>query len=281
MRDDARGWPGAGRGALDAIYPIAWVVDRVGGGVLTKTDASKPHRPLSDAPPGAQRRHWEQSQIEREETLSVAESAAYQYTAGSGPFNKYLLYSTTKDVDEIPEYGNGPGGVAGNNFDGIIGPPLIVHKLYKTIQAAPRPSKTMHFIRSVTKPDELPHRRTGVENPEAGSVFPNVTFISTSLADPDDYLSGALSTFFDTEKLCCFMIITTPPGFPMLPLVVGKSAYDSEREIVLPAGTLLIYRETIHDDKAIPGMHTEYVCYDAALPSAESINEYQLSLQNP
>lgn len=211
--------------------------------------------------------------------LSAIGSSAYQYTKGSGPFNKYLMYNAPGvDVDNIPNYGKAPGGAAGNNYAGTIGPPLIVHQLYKTIQAAPRPSTTMHFIRSVRTPEELPHRRNGVATPLPGSVFPNVTFISTSLASPAAYMSGMLAGFFNTTSLCCFMIITTPPGFPVLPLVVGKSAYKEEQEIVLPPGTLLIYRETIHSETAIPGMDTEFVCYDATLSSVESIEKYKTAI---
>ena len=189
-------------------------------------------------------------------TQSLPEDVSYKYTESSSPFKNFLLNKNEETHSSF----------SAKN----------VHQLYKTIQGAPRPSTVMHFLRSVEQHKELPHMRQGVVDPKPGSVFPNVTFISTSVAAPSDYMKGTLSGFFTKNTNCCFMIITTPPGFPILPLVVGKSAFKKEQEVLLPAGTLLIYRETIMSDSAIKGATgVKFVCYDASLPSAESLKEYQ------
>lgn len=201
--------------------------------------------------------------------------AAYDYTVGSGKFNKYLL-SLANNASLVPSYGAGPGGVGGSTLSGQIGPPELVHKLYKIVQAAPRPTSTMHFLRAVNSQSELPHVRAGISDPQEGQVIPNATFISASMAAPSSYLSGVLATFFNSSSVCCFQIITTPKGFPILPMVVGKSKYKNEQEVVLPAGTLLIYRGVLLEPGLFtPGESVKFVMYDAELPPTEVVQQFE------
>lgn len=178
--------------------------------------------------------------------IPQAKDVAYSYTAGSGKFNKYLLYPADGgDPANIPKYGAGKGGVAGNDKSGDIGPPDLLHRLYKLINRCPRLPKDAVFLRSVRTLDELPHNmgKAALVEPKVGTGCLNVTFMSTSSAAPDDYLEGQLGNFFIKPTSCCLMATTCPRNSPVLPLVLGgkaNSVYEHEQEVLLPPGLVLV-----------------------------------------
>lgn len=185
--------------------------------------------------------------------IPQAKDVAYNYTVGSGRFNKYLLWPADLvggDPAKIPAFGAGKGGVAGNADAGEIGPPDKLHRLYKLINRCPRLPKSAVFIRAVKRKADLPHNlgKSAAVEPAVGTGYLNVTFMSTSSAAPDDYTSGLLSSFYnhgDGDGGCCMMAVTCPEGAPVLPLVLGgssTSAYASEREVVLPPGLVLVFQ---------------------------------------
>ncbi len=99
-------------------------------------------------------------------------------------------------------------------------------------------------LRAVNHQLGLPHNLGKKEpiTPIVGRGYLNVTFMSTSVADPDDYTKGQLSAFYDTSKNCCMFVCMCPRGTPVLPLVLGKSAYAQEQEVLLAPGLLLVYQ---------------------------------------
>ena len=182
--------------------------------------------------------------------IPYAKDVAISYTSSSTPFNKYMLWPSSKvggDPSKIPTQGEGKGGVGGAYSVTQIGPPDKLHRLYKLINRCPRLDEDAVFLRSVNKLEDLPHnigKETPV-NPEIGKGYLNVTFMSTSSADPSDYLSGALGTFYNKKSSCCMYALTVPKGSPVLPLVVGgnnMSTFSSEQEVVLPPGLVLVYQ---------------------------------------
>ena len=197
--------------------------------------------------------------------LKGEDNAAYNYTQGSGPFNKYLLHPGP--VDHIPSYGSGAGGAAGNNFSGVIGPPVAVHRLYKLIDNAPRMPSTMHLLRGVKTSAELPHLRGSdpISKPTIGQPFVNTTFISTSIAAPEKYFNSVLKHFINASEQCCWMVFTTPANFPALPIVFGQSAYPDEQEVILPPGVILHYVKE-ETDRDVEGSKMHVVYYDVLLP---------------
>ena len=180
--------------------------------------------------------------------------ASYIYTQGSGRFNRFLLYardSTGKEVTDptkIPAFGMGKGSAGSLAFSHGPMDPMVTHQLYRMMQQAPRTPTAMHFLRAVRANEQLPHRRNrkpGDKDAMVGDVFPNVTFTSTTIAAAEDYYlkpEAHLDWFYDVIANCCFMIISVPANFPILPMVVGKGAFDEQQEIVLPPGGLFVYR---------------------------------------
>lgn len=184
--------------------------------------------------------------------LPDAASAALEYTMSSTKFNKYLLWPSAAvggNPANIPPAGTGAGGVGGANTYTEIGPPKKLHRMYKLLNRCPRLSKTCYFIRSVNKTSGLPHnlgKSTNV-NPEVGKGYLNITFMSTSNADPKDYNGGTnLATFYNYYGACCLYIITVPAGTPVLPLLLDTSLsdYPDEEEVVLPPGLVLVFQGT-------------------------------------
>lgn len=182
-----------------------------------------------------------------------AKNIAYSYTVGSGRFNKYLLWPSSKvngDPTKIPKMGSGPGGVAGNMDAGQIGPPEELHRLYKLINRCPRLPQPAVFLRAGKTWHEQPHNlgKAAPITPQVGRGYLNVTFMSTSSAPPDQYLYGELATFYTPSPLdggCCLFAITCPANSPVLPLVLGGAAmsdYETEQEVVLPPGLVLVYQ---------------------------------------
>lgn len=185
--------------------------------------------------------------------LPGAKDVAMSYTIGSGKFNKYILYPSSKiegDPQKIPLYGAGGGGVAGSMLSGDIGPPDLLHRLYKLIKRCPRLQEPCYFVRGVNSQRELPHNlgKSELVDPVVGRGYLNVTFMSTSSADPSSYTSDfALTNFYNTSSKCCLYIITAPKGTPVLPLVLGgtsTSAYASEQEVMFPPGLVLVFQGT-------------------------------------
>ena len=206
-----------------------------------------------------------------------AKDVAYSYTVGSGKFNKYLLWPSSKvggDPTKIPDYGQGAGGVAGSIGSGVIGPPDALHRLYKLINRCPRLDQPAVFLRSVRRTHDLPHNlgKETLVQPVVGRGYLNVTFMSTSSAPPDQYLDGALGNFYDSLADCCMYAITAPKGSPVLPLVLGGtaySAYASEQEVVFPPGLVLVYQG---QKKLAVGSSTATIhFYQAALPPSASL----------
>ena len=185
--------------------------------------------------------------------LPGAKDVAMSYTIGSGKFNKFILYPSSKiegDPQKIPLYGAGGGGVAGSMLSGDIGPPDLLHRLYKLIKRCPRLQEPCYFVRGVNSQRELPHNlgKSELVDPVVGRGYLNVTFMSTSSADPSSYTSDfALTNFYNTSSKCCLYIITAPKGTPVLPLVLGgtsTSAYASEQEVMFPPGLVLVFQGT-------------------------------------
>jgi hypothetical protein len=206
--------------------------------------------------------------------LPEAKEVALSYTIGSGKFNKYILWPSSKidgDPKKIPLFGAGQGGVGGSGGSGEIGPPLVLHRLYKLINRCPRLQTPCFFVRGVNSERELPHNlgKTALVAPEVGRGYLNVTFMSTSTAAPSSYTSGILSGFYDTSSKCCLYIITAPKGTPILPLVVGgssASAYAAEQEVMFPPGLVLVFQGT--SQKQVGSYMTTIHFYEARAPPA-------------
>ena len=172
-------------------------------------------------------------------------SAVMNYTEGSGPFQKYLLYKAD-DPSKIPSFGSGPGGVGGNNFSGVIGPPKKIHRLYKLLAKCPGLPRDCVFLRSTTTEFGLPHNlgKTVLTAPVVGRGYLNVTFISTTWGDPKIYYSsGPISGFHNESTACCMYALLCPQGLPVLPIATNSkaSAYASEQEVLLPPGLVMVY----------------------------------------
>lgn len=184
--------------------------------------------------------------------LPGAKAAALSYTKGSGKFNKYILWPASKvdnDPKKIPLFGAGEGGVGGSMMSGEIGPPNILHRLYKLINRCPRLQTPCLFVRGVNSEGELPHNlgKSEFVTPVVGRGYLNVTFMSTSTAPPSGYLSGNLKSFYNASSNCCLYIIAAPQGIPILPLVVGGSStsvYADEKEVMFPPGLVLVFQGT-------------------------------------
>lgn len=182
-----------------------------------------------------------------------AKDIAFSYTVSSTRFNKYLLWPSSKvggDPRKIPASGTGVGGVGGNDSYTEIGPPDALHRLYKLINRCPRLPTPAIFLRAGNGWKDLPHNlgKAAPITPVVGRGYLNVTFMSTSSADPDHYSGGALSMFYNhggPDGGCCMFAVTCPTNSPVLPLVLGgsdASAYSTEQEVVLPPGLVLIYQ---------------------------------------
>lgn len=201
-----------------------------------------------------------------------AKDVAKSYTASSSAFNKYLLWPSSKingDPTKIPTWGSGAGGVAGATSSGDIGPPKKLHQLYKLINRCPRLDRPTVFLRAVLQSSSLPHNLGKKEQtqPVIGRGYLNVTFMSTSSAGPNDYLSGALSTFYINATGCCMYAITAPKGTPVLPLVLGgsnTSEFATEQEVVFPPGLVLVYQGA--ETKPVGSKTVEVHFYHAMLP---------------
>lgn len=188
--------------------------------------------------------------VDEMSSIPGAKGVAYSYTASSSAFNKYLLWPSAEvggDPTKIPKWGSGAGGVGGATSSGDIGPPEKIHQLYKLINRCPRLDRPTVFLRAVNYASSLPHNlgKTSQVQPVVGRGYLNVTFISTSSAGPNDYLSGALGTFYNNAAGCCMYAITAPKGTPVLPLVLGggnTSAFATEQEVVFPPGLVLVYQ---------------------------------------
>lgn len=188
--------------------------------------------------------------IDQMAEIPGAKNVAKSYTAGSGPFNKYLVYQPSdSNPASIPSAGSGAGGVGGNNFYGKIGPPSDLHRLYKLIIRAPLLQERMVVLRSDKSNMGLPHnlgKSTSVE-PVIGQGYPIITFLSTTVAPPGNYVGTILGTFYNVDTGCCLMSITIDKGIPILPLVLGSSNlsnYATELEVVLPPGLVLRFAGT-------------------------------------
>lgn len=180
-----------------------------------------------------------------------AKNTAHNYTVGSGKFNKYLLYKAPEgDPTKIPAYGSGAGGVAGDAGSGQIGPPDLLHRLYKLINRCPRLPEPAIFLRAGRSWRDQPHNlgKASPITPKVGRGYLNVTFMSTSSATPDNYTNTVLSMFYNNggpDGGCCMFAITCPANSPVLPLVLGghdASAHVNEQEVVLPPGLVLVYQ---------------------------------------
>ena len=151
------------------------------------------------------------------------------YTDSAAPFNRYLALCVLGSIDE--------------------GLQMKVHRLYKVLARCPRLEEQAVFLRSVKDPRSLPHNRYGAEKqrPVIGRAYLNVTFLSTTQADPSAFVDedgDGLATFFDVGAMCCMYAITAPAGLPVLPLPSYDdfSSYDADEEAILPPGLLLVYQ---------------------------------------
>lgn len=179
-----------------------------------------------------------------------AKHVAVSYTHGSGKFNKYLLWPSDQidgNPANIPDYGSGYGGAMGSMLEGQIGPPSDLHRLYKLLNRCPRLQKPAVCLRAVRNEAGLLHNlgKTTLKDPTIGEGYLNVTFMSTTVAAPDEFLSGLLGGFYNKYEKCCISVITVPAGFPVLPLVVGgtdTSYYATEKEVLLPPGLVFVYQ---------------------------------------
>ena len=199
---------------------------------------------------------WYKEFITSVDVLSGVEDAtgvAYSYTAGSGKFNRYLRWPSTLvdgDPSKIPTYGVGQADAMGYKFYGYVGPPDLLHRLYKLVNRCPRLTDDAVFLRAVRNVSGLPHnlgKSPPFAEPEIGKRYLNVTFMSTSSAAPSNYMTGNLSSFYDKENRCCMYVITAPSGTAVLPLVLGgktNSQFPDEQEVVLPPGLLLVFQGT-------------------------------------
>ena len=150
------------------------------------------------------------------------------YTGDSGHFNRYLASNDQKDLypDSIKEE---------------------VHRLYKLLARCPRLEEQAVFLRSVRNPRSLPHNRHFAEaqHPMIGRAYLNVSFLSTTIAEPDAFVDDALTTFFSQKLMCCMYVVTAPAGLPILPLAVAGPNFntdEAEAEVILPPGLLLVYQ---------------------------------------
>tara|TARA_Y100000768_G_scaffold204160_1_gene153757 strand:- start:1368 stop:3230 length:1863 start_codon:yes stop_codon:yes gene_type:complete len=188
--------------------------------------------------------------------IEGAKGVAYSYTVGSGKFNRYLRWPSASvggDPSKIPDKAQGEADAVGNTFYGNVGPPDMMHRLYKLINRCPLiPSgPPVVFLRAVTGKSGLPHnlgKSPPFAEPVVGKRYLNVTFMSTSSAAPSSYLKGNLSSFYSKYNKCCMYAITATVGeTPALPLVLGGNAnsqFPDEQEVVLPPGLLLVFQGT-------------------------------------
>lgn len=188
--------------------------------------------------------------------IEGAKGVAYSYTVGSGRFNRYLRWPSALvggDPSKIPDNAQGEADVVGNKFYGNVGPPDMMHRLYKLINRCPLipNGPPVVFLRAVTSKSGLPHnlgKSPPFAEPVVGKRYLNVTFMSTSSAAPSSYLKGNLSSFYSKYNKCCMYAITAGVGeTPALPLVLGggaNSQFPDEQEVVLPPGLLLVFQGT-------------------------------------
>ena len=189
--------------------------------------------------------------------IEGAKGVAYSYTAGSGKFNRYLRWPSALvkgDPSKIPTYGTGETDTVGNTFHGYVGPPDMMHRLYKLMNRCPLiPDRVglppVVFLRAVRDISGLPHnlgKSRPFAEPVVGKRYLNVTFMSTSSAAPASYVKkGNLSSFFNKNNKCCMYAITIVGNTPVLPLVLGGNAssqFPDEQEVVLPPGLLLVFQ---------------------------------------
>jgi len=211
-----------------------------------------------------------------------AKGVAYSYTVGSGKFNRYLRWPSTLvggDPSKIPKQGDGAADATGNKFYGDVGPPDLLHRLYKLVNRCPRlpPGPPAVFLRAVRNESGLPHnlgKSPPFVEPEIGKRYLNVTFMSTSSAAPSNYMKGNLSAFYSKKDRCCMYAITALAETAVLPLVLGgknNSQYPDEQEVVLPPGLLLVFQGTkylnVHND----GILTKVYFYQIARPGDVTI----------
>ena len=114
---------------------------------------------------------------------------------------------------------------------------------------APLLQERMVVLRSDNSNMGLPHNlgKSAPVEPVIGQGYPIVTYLSTTVAPPGNYVSTVLSTFYNAGTGCCLFSITIDKGIPILPLVLGSSNlsnYAKELEVVLPPGLVLRFSGT-------------------------------------
>ena len=183
---------------------------------------------------------------------NTEQAAIESYTACSKYFNRYLATSNPKLLSEHTKLG--------------------VHRLYKLLARCPRLEEQAVFLRSVDDTRRLPHNRyfAGERRPVIGRAYLNVTFMSTTIAEPNAFVNDALHSFFDIDDMCCIYAITAPAGLPILPLAFAgpniSNDHEEEAEVILPPGLLLVYQGervlTLGSDKKEATVHF----YQAVVP---------------
>jgi hypothetical protein len=118
---------------------------------------------------------------------------------------------------------------------------------------------------------------TTPQEPTVGTGYLNVTFMSTSAADPSNYLKGVLSNFYDNFTPCCMQVYVFPVGMPILPIGLGgakSSLYPSEKEVLVPPGMYLVFLGTKMMQIATDGEHnTEVYFYMVVAPTEKAKNQ--------
>ena len=166
---------------------------------------------------------------EPETDVDTEKGTIKSYTDSAIPFNRYLSMCVFGSIDE--------------------GLQMKVHRLYKVLARCPRLEEQAVFLRSVKDHRSLPHNRYVAEArpPVIGRAYLNVTFLSTTQAGPSAYVDedgDGLAIFFDVDAKCCMYAITAPAGLPVLPLPNDDTftSYESDEEVILPPGLLLVYQ---------------------------------------
>tara|TARA_B100000902_G_scaffold389667_1_gene437234 strand:- start:201 stop:1181 length:981 start_codon:yes stop_codon:yes gene_type:complete len=229
---------------------------------------------------------------------------------GQKHFNEYLEWTdehnryggdVTKYQDEMPsdsdeaedEYDNDNLGYMdeGDEGDWLVWgrPERQVFALYSLFRSAPTLNAPTVVLHSTKSRFDLPHGPKEEDSntyatrnawmPTPGRAYLNKTFVSTSLAPLNDFLSAGpdpqpkLSEFYarrDFKWGCCMCAIIVDPGVPTIPIFMENKDdnhyrrdwhafdwhgfYGEEQELLLPPGLLYVFlgtqKVTVVDEKA-------------------------------
>jgi len=218
-----------------------------------------------------------------------------------GDITKYQEEETHSDSDDAEDgYDNDDLGYIdeGDEGDWVVWgrPERQVFALYSLFKSAPTLSAPTVVLHSTKSKFDLPHGPKEEDSntyatrnawmPTPGRAYLNKTFVSTSLAPLNDFLSAGpdpqpkLSEFYARRNFewgCCMCAIIVDPGVPTIPIFMENKDdaryrwdhyafdwhgfYGEEQELLLPPGLLYVFlgtqKVTVVDEKATRIMERE------------------------